>query len=258
MIDWVPMIQQCAPQVAPATMQAVIRTESGFNPLAININGGGRLARQPQSRREATLWAHWLVSRGYSVDLGLMQINSNNLRRLGLNVSTVFDSCHNLQAGARILADNYSRALRQTGNPNTALLQAISAYNTGNFRNGFRNGYVGKVLKSSAALQSAEQDVPPIVGMREPPRSKVKRTSSASSIDSKDATKVADRRAPEAAYQSGTAVAYHINAEAEERKVSAYASGTEAPGYSVAVIESNRTYLYTAPTAVEGFQVAVR
>lgn len=29
----------CAPNVAPATLEAVIRVESGGNPLAINVNG---------------------------------------------------------------------------------------------------------------------------------------------------------------------------------------------------------------------------
>src|SRR6266446_8380479 len=99
MVDWTPMIQQCAPEVHVSTMQAIIRTESGFNPLAININGATRLPRQPKSKTEAIGWARWLITRGYSVDLGLMQINSANLPRLGLNAETVFDPCRNLQAG---------------------------------------------------------------------------------------------------------------------------------------------------------------
>src|SRR5712664_1166871 len=120
MIDWTPMIQQCAPQVAVSTMQAVIRTESGFNPLAININGRARLARQPKTKREAMGWARWLISRGYSVDMGLMQINSANLPRLGLNEATVFEPCRNLQAGASILVSNYSRAKQHTNNQQAA------------------------------------------------------------------------------------------------------------------------------------------
>lgn len=163
-MDWNPLIQECAPQVALSTMQAVIRTESGFNPNALNINGGARLARQPSSRREAAAWAQWLISRGYSVDLGLMQINSANLPRLGLTASTVFDPCRNLQAGASILVDNYNRALRESKNSRTALLKAISAYNTGNFHGGFRNGYVARVVRAPAVSpQIVEQDVPPLL-----------------------------------------------------------------------------------------------
>jgi len=30
----------CAPMVAPTTLQAIVKTESNFNPYAININGG--------------------------------------------------------------------------------------------------------------------------------------------------------------------------------------------------------------------------
>jgi len=60
-------------------MLAIIRTESGFNPLALHVNGDFRLTAAPRSAAEAAVWANWLIARGYSVDLGLMQINSRNL-----------------------------------------------------------------------------------------------------------------------------------------------------------------------------------
>lgn len=163
MVDWTPTIQHCAPQVAVSTMKAVIRTESGFNPLALNINGGVKLARKPRSYNEAASWATWLINRGYSVDMGLMQINSVNLQRLGLNAYSVFDPCKNLQAGAKILTENYLRALKDTPNKQTALLKAISAYNTGNFRNGFRNGYVAKVVRAPTLIAREKERAPPIL-----------------------------------------------------------------------------------------------
>jgi len=176
------MIRECAPQVAPSTMQAIIRTESGFNPLAININGGAKLARKPRTLHEAAAWSHWLISRGYSVDMGLMQINSNNLRRLGLNAASVFDPCRNLAAGARILTESYRRALREGGTPQSALLKALSAYNTGNFERGFRNGYVAKVVKHRQPVplnRIEESDAPPLIladADRRPPSEKKRKS----------------------------------------------------------------------------------
>jgi len=40
------------------------------------------------------------------------------------------------------------------------LLAALSAYNTGNFRAGVRNGYVGRVVKAAAASAREPQAVP--------------------------------------------------------------------------------------------------
>ncbi|QDQ27575.1 lytic transglycosylase domain-containing protein [Chitinimonas arctica] len=173
MIDFTPLIQQCAPQVALATMQAVIRTESGFNPLAINVNGGNRLARQPNSPAEAISWAQWLIERGYSVDVGLMQINSANLRRLGLNAADAFEPCNNLKLGAAILTDNYRRTVKQGSRGDMALLRALSAYNTGDFERGMRNGYVHAVMRASRQTTSpANAIAPPLLGKRSASRTK--------------------------------------------------------------------------------------
>lgn len=143
-------------------MEAIIRTESGFNPLALHVNGHFHLAAAPRTALEAAAWAKWLIGQGYSVDLGLMQVNSNNLRRLGMTETDAFDSCQNLRAGARILTENYVKAAQTGGLGTQALLQAISAYNTGNFRDGFRNGYVARVVSNSAASPAAQtHDIQP-------------------------------------------------------------------------------------------------
>ncbi len=155
MIELMTLIEQCAPQVAPTTIQAIIRTESNFNPLALNVNGAS-LSSQPRSAAEAVSWSQWLIERNYSVDMGLMQINSRNLRRLNLTPVEVFDPCRNIQAGATILQSDYRRAAKIHGPGSEALLLAISAYNTGSFERGFRNGYVEKFVKHSAAAASVE------------------------------------------------------------------------------------------------------
>ncbi len=139
------LILQCAPNVAPTTMMAIVKVESGGNLLAMNVNGKQRLARQPASVMEAVAWSWWLINKGYSVDLGLTQVNSRHLQRLGLPPDAMFDPCYNIAAGAQILTENYAEASKKYGSGQVALRAAISAYNTGNHKAGFTNGYVKKV-----------------------------------------------------------------------------------------------------------------
>jgi type IV secretion system protein VirB1 len=146
------LVHQCAPQVSPQTIVAIIRTESNFNPLALHVNGDFRLPAAPRTAAEATAWAEKLIQQGYSVDMGLMQINSRNLGTLNLTPAEAFDPCRNLRAGARILTANYLQAAQTAGRGTQALLEAISAYNTGNFRAGFRNGYVKRVASNATPV----------------------------------------------------------------------------------------------------------
>ena len=88
---------QCAPSVAPQTLLAVVRVESGFDPLAIGVNGPQRTQLHPGTVAEATTTAERLISQGVSIDLGLGQINSKTLSALGLTVSDAFDPCSNLE-----------------------------------------------------------------------------------------------------------------------------------------------------------------
>ncbi|WP_242443676.1 transglycosylase SLT domain-containing protein, partial [Sphingobium sp. LB126] len=79
---------QCAPDVAPATIAAIVQTESQGFEWAINVNGLGRKI-VPTSLENAIETARHYVGQGYSVDLGLGQINSRNMKRLGLSWETV-------------------------------------------------------------------------------------------------------------------------------------------------------------------------
>jgi type IV secretion system protein VirB1 len=107
MVDVSSLMHRCAPTVAPVTLQAIIRTESGFNPLALDVNGRMRLRSAPKTAAEAAVWSRWLISRGYSVDMALMQINSHNLASLNLTPESVFEPCRNIHAGAAILLEQF-------------------------------------------------------------------------------------------------------------------------------------------------------
>lgn len=138
------LASQCAPSVAPETVLAIIHTESSGEPFALNVNGGRQPAKQSNAA-DAVATARRYVAAGYSVDLGLGQINSRNMRWLGLTWETVFDPCTNVAALARVLTTNYN-AVKPGRDPQTALRVALSMYNTGSQTRGFRNGYVAKVV----------------------------------------------------------------------------------------------------------------
>lgn len=155
---------QCAPNVSQQTVVAIIKTESDGNPFAINVNGA-RQPSTPTSAATAAATARRFIAAGYSVDLGLGQINSRNMRWLGLTWDTVFDPCTNIAALGVVLTANYIAA-KPGRDAQTALRVALSMYNTGSPTRGFRNGYVARVVGNAviadpmpaAAFAAAQSD----------------------------------------------------------------------------------------------------
>lgn len=143
----VQLIAACSVNTHPDTVRAVIDVESRGNPLAINVNsrGNSRLKlRKARDAADAAQLARYAIGLGYNVDMGLMQVNSRNLAKVGLTPETVFDVCNNITAGTMILSGNYSRAIVMHGEGQAALRASLSAYNTGSMTRGFRNGYVAR------------------------------------------------------------------------------------------------------------------
>jgi type IV secretion system protein VirB1 len=151
----VALARQCAPSVAVETLVSVVHTESHFNPYAIGVNAKGVPAPNPSDRASAAEAARSLIARGYNIDLGLGQINSANLRWLGLSVENAFDPCRNLAAAARVLASNYLSVSRSSPSTEVAIATAVSMYNTGSRSRGFGNGYVSRVYASSSVVVPA-------------------------------------------------------------------------------------------------------
>lgn len=142
--DFIAMAAHCAAGVSVETLQAVARTESGFEPWVLHDNTTG-LTELPTTLQEATTGATALIAKGDSVDLGLMQINSNNLSALGMSVGEALDPCSSLAGGAAVLQAAFGSD-GGSGSDRVALLLALSRYNTGSPFKGIMNGYAHKVM----------------------------------------------------------------------------------------------------------------
>ncbi len=151
------LLRTCASNVSPQTMAAVVHVESGGNRLALHDNTIDR-SFSPVDANEATAWASELIAMGHSVDLGLSQINSANLPRLGIGIANVFDPCTNLRAGATILGEDYAAAEARFGPGQSALRHALGAYNTGSLYAG--QGYINLIL-AAAGLAPEYAAAPP-------------------------------------------------------------------------------------------------
>ncbi len=163
MIDLL-FIQMCSvPNVSPRTIWEIIRVESSFNELAVNINHPEVKAEKFTEKSKTIEYAKALLAKGYNIDLGLMQINSKNLERLKMSPEKAMDPCESIRAGSQILKENYARSSAQIGEGQEALKAALSAYNTGNFKGGLSNGYVSKVYGEKVVLKrvaASEQPLP--------------------------------------------------------------------------------------------------
>jgi type IV secretion system protein VirB1 len=165
-LTFVALAQQCAPQVSPLTMAAIVRAESGFNLYAIGVVHG-RLVRQPTSLDEAVATARALAAGGWNFSVGLAQVNRSNWPAYGLDEQNAFEPCRNLAAGAAILLGCFEAARRvrmdTRADSQSALRASLSCYSSGNFLSGYRTGYVQRLVNS------ARNPVPPATPVIVPP-----------------------------------------------------------------------------------------
>lgn len=143
--------RRCAPTAPPSALVAIVRVESSFEPWTIGINGRRPERLRFSTKADAAQSASRLLARGNDIDLGLAQLNSRNLTRLGLTVEDALDPCRNLAAASRVFDEGYARALTARVDNQPILQMAYSVYNSGDVERGWDNGYVHKV--EAAALK---------------------------------------------------------------------------------------------------------
>jgi type IV secretion system protein VirB1 len=152
----------CSPNVAPETLAAIVKTESGFNANVVGVNGPDGRPHFYNSASESTVAAEGFIAAGRNVDLGIAQINwqAGHLQSRSLNVADAFVPCTALRVGGEVLVDCWNRS---TGTDAQSKLRAtFGCYNTG--RPNAVAPYVSRVILSAQyvvpAIQVAGTDGP--------------------------------------------------------------------------------------------------
>ncbi|UTV80123.1 lytic transglycosylase domain-containing protein [Acidithiobacillus sp. YTS05] len=140
------LAQQCAPMVAPQTMAAIVRVESGGDPLAM-WNNTTRQRILPRSLTAARAYLKRAIDLGQKVDVGLAQVDTENFAAFGLTPQNAFQACTNLHAGGEILQADYQKAVLRYGPGQYALYHAFEAYNSGHLWGDAH--YANAVLRSA-------------------------------------------------------------------------------------------------------------
>ena len=104
------LAQQCAPEVATEAVVPLVVTESGGDDLSINVNRGPRV--RASTVAEAAALVRRYMAAGYTVDVGLAQVNSANFSRLGVTVEQAFEPCTNLRLASSMLQEGYCLSSR--------------------------------------------------------------------------------------------------------------------------------------------------
>ncbi len=162
-MDLSPLLTQCVPaEVSVQTVQQLIAVESHGDPLALNINIPGKSPRKVHAANIAAAVGIIQDSlfHGWTVDIGLTQMNTRTIAKKGYSFVDMLDPCKNIRAGALVLKDNYQAAAISRGPGQDALKAALSAYNTGSFTGGILNGYVAHYYPGTADIVAASHGDP--------------------------------------------------------------------------------------------------
>ena len=73
----------------------LVMTESGGDDMVIHVNHGRRV--HASSIAEGAALVRRYMAAGYTVDVGLAQVNSANFTKLGVTVEQAFEPCANLR-----------------------------------------------------------------------------------------------------------------------------------------------------------------
>lgn len=139
-------------------IRAIAKQESLGEQTAFYINKWELGQFKNLSLDDAVLVSSKMVAEGYTVDVGLMGINSRNVKRFGVSIREAFDPCINVNMGEQILFENINQAKSKGHSGEDAIKVALSLYNTGSETRGFTNGYVDKVWANySTTLQYKAQ-----------------------------------------------------------------------------------------------------
>lgn len=150
------LLQDCAPQVSPLLMQALVKTESSWQPFAIGMDKAHGTVKQPASLSEAVATAKKLAAAGRKFSVGLAQIHVSNVTLYGMTWEQAFDACQNLAVGQKILWNFYHRASASGYSGVAAIWAALRGYNSGGVDRAVSDAYANRIF---AYMSSAPPQV---------------------------------------------------------------------------------------------------
>lgn len=169
----------CSTMVHTETLDALVKTESHYNPYAIAVVDG-KPVKQPKTKAEAEQTIEYLEAKGLNYSVGLGQVNKTNFAKYGVTGKDLLDSCTNIKTSEKILAACYAES------PNKSVAEALSCYYAGNFSYGFvrerKSGldtsYVERVIenvkgKEEIVVPSIKGEIPQALAKVREPKTKV-------------------------------------------------------------------------------------
>lgn len=151
------LMQQCAPQVSPVLMQALVRTESAWRPFAIGMDAKHGTVKQPDTLDEAIATAKSLAASGKKFSVGLAQIHISNVNHFGLSWEQAFNPCTNLALGQKLLWSFYNQAAASGYAGTSAVWAALRGYNSGGVHRTVSNDYANRIFAHMTNAQPGLQ-----------------------------------------------------------------------------------------------------
>ena len=148
MIDTL-FIEQCKNPIVPTKIvRMIVQEESTKNPYAVNVNKDGKslVSFIPKTKDEAITIAQSYINAGFNVDVGYMQLNSDNFKQLNTTLENALEPCKNIYLSSTIFYNFYKDTSKKDSSI-TRVQKSLSAYNTGSYELGFKNSYVAKYDK---------------------------------------------------------------------------------------------------------------
>ena len=133
-MDVLTLAATCGAGVDPVTTAAIVKLESGYEPLVIRDNTL-KVTLHAASRDQAVAMVDTLTRRGHQLAIGLMQVTTPWAVRLHLPPTELLEACTNIAVGTWILKQNYARCGASSGTEQ-GLSCALSTYWSGNGRIG--------------------------------------------------------------------------------------------------------------------------
>jgi type IV secretion system protein VirB1 len=162
MMDLPSLIAACGLVLSPSIVGGIVDTESARKPYRINVNSKTMkvVSYSFNTENEAVSFSKDLISQGYSIDMGIGQINSINLPSVNLTVEDIFKPCPNLIALQTIFLRGYNLKVDRNLSAAQKEFAALSRYNTGHPRYGIKNGYVKKVISAKLKIEGKNTTAP--------------------------------------------------------------------------------------------------